>query len=91
MALLCFLLLIVNYTKSQCLIYLLKVYRVDKKLVYLYLLKFSNWCKILNIVIISRIGKVFNAKVEIIDVAIKDENGDITGIMEVKHKILGYL
>ena len=44
-----------------------------------------------HIVIISRIGKVFNAKVEIIDVAIKDENGDITGIMEVKHKILGYL
>lgn len=36
-----------------------------------------------DIVIISRIGKVFNAKVEIIDVAIKDENGDITGIMEV--------
>ena len=31
-----------------------------------------------DIVIISRIGKVFNAKVEIIDVAIKDENGDIT-------------
>lgn len=44
-----------------------------------------------DIVIISRIGKVFKAKVEIIDVAIKDENGDITGIMEVKHKILGYL
>ena len=44
-----------------------------------------------DIVIISRIGKVFNATVEIIDVAIKDENGDITGIMEVKHKILGYL
>lgn len=44
-----------------------------------------------DIVIISRIGKVFNAKVEIIDVAIKDENSDITGIMEVKHKILGYL
>ena len=44
-----------------------------------------------DIVIISRIGKVFNAKVEIIDVAIKDENGDITDIMEVKHKILGYL
>ena len=44
-----------------------------------------------DIVIISRIGKVFNAKVEIIDVAIKDENGDITCIMEVKHKILGYL
>lgn len=36
-----------------------------------------------DIVIISRIGKVFNAKVEIIDVAIKDENGDITSIMEV--------
>lgn len=52
MALLCFLLLIVNYTKSQCLMYLLKVYRVDKKLVYLYLLEFSNWCKILNINII---------------------------------------
>lgn len=52
MALLCFLLLIVNYTKSQCLIYLLNVYRVDKKLVYLYLLEFSNWCKILNINII---------------------------------------
>ena len=44
-----------------------------------------------DIVIISRIGKVFNAKVEIIDVAIKDENVDITSIMEVKHKILGYL
>lgn len=44
-----------------------------------------------DIVIISRIGKVFNAKVEIIGVAIKDENGDITSIMEVKHKILGYL
>lgn len=44
-----------------------------------------------DIVIISRIGKVFNAKVEIIDVAIKDENSDITSIMEVKHKILGYL
>lgn len=44
-----------------------------------------------DIVIISRIGKVFNAKVEIIDVAIKDENCDITSIMEVKHKILGYL
>ena len=44
-----------------------------------------------DIVIISRIGKVFNAKVEIIDVAIKDENGNITSIMEVKHKILGYL
>ena len=44
-----------------------------------------------DIVIISRIGKVFNAKVEIIDVAIKDENGDITSIMEVKLKILGYL
>lgn len=44
-----------------------------------------------DIVIISRIGKVFNAKVEIIDVAIKGENGDITSIMEVKHKILGYL
>lgn len=44
-----------------------------------------------DIVIISRIGKVFNAKVEIIDVAIKYENGDITSIMEVKHKILGYL
>lgn len=44
-----------------------------------------------DIVIISRIGKVFNAKVEIIDVAIKDENGDITSIMEVKHEILGYL
>lgn len=44
-----------------------------------------------DIVIISRIGKVFNAKVEIIDVAIKDENGYITSIMEVKHKILGYL
>ena len=42
-------------------------------------------------IVISRIGKVFNAKVEIIDVAIKDENGDITSIMEVKHKILGYL
>lgn len=52
MALLCFLLLIVNYTKSQCLIYLLNVYRVDKKSVYLYLLEFSNWCKILNINII---------------------------------------
>ena len=39
-----------------------------------------------DIVIISRIGKVFN-----VDVAIKDENGDITSIMEVKHKILGYL
>ena len=44
-----------------------------------------------DIVIISRIGKVFNAKVEIIDVAIKDENGESTSIMEVKHKILGYL
>ena len=44
-----------------------------------------------DIVIISRIGKVFNAMVEISDVAIKDETGDITGIMEVKHKILGYL
>lgn len=52
MALLCFLLLIVNYTKSQCLMYLLNVYRVDKKLIYLYLLEFSNWCKILNINII---------------------------------------
>ena len=41
-----------------------------------------------DIVIISRIGKVFNAKVEIIDVAIKDENGDITSIMEVKLSLI---
>ena len=44
-----------------------------------------------DIVIISRIGTAFNPMLYIIVVAIKDENGDITSIMEVKHKILGYL
>ncbi len=43
-----------------------------------------------DVVVISRIGKMFNADVEIIDVAIKDETGDIMNIVEVKHKILGY-
>ncbi|MCI5735560.1 MAG: hypothetical protein SOY48_05430 [Eubacterium sp.] len=43
-----------------------------------------------DIVVISRIGKIFNAEVEIIDVAIKDESGDIINIVEMKHKILGY-
>ena len=43
-----------------------------------------------DVVVISRIGKVFNADVEIIDVAIKDETGDIINIVEMKHKILGY-
>ncbi len=43
-----------------------------------------------DVVVISRIGKMFNADVEIIDVAIKDETGDIINIEEVKHKILGY-
>lgn len=42
-----------------------------------------------DIVVISRIGKIFNAEVEIIDVAIKDESGDIINIVEMKHKILG--
>ena len=43
-----------------------------------------------DIVVISRIGKIFNAEVEIIDVAIKDESGDIINIVEMKHKILDY-
>lgn len=44
-----------------------------------------------DIVVIKRIGRMFDAEVENIDIAIKGEDGDIYNIVEVKHKLLRYL
>ena len=40
---------------------------------------------------IRRTGKAFNAVVDNIDVAIKNEDGDITNIVELKSKIVKYI
>ena len=39
-----------------------------------------------DVVVIRRTGKAFNAVVDNIDVAIKNEDGDITNIVELKSK-----
>lgn len=41
--------------------------------------------------LIKRTGKAFNAVVDNIDVAIKNEDGDITNIVELKSKIVKYI
>ena len=41
-----------------------------------------------DVVVIKRTGKAFNAVVDNIDVAIKNEDGDITNIVELKSKIV---
>lgn len=43
------------------------------------------------VVVIRRTGKAFNAVVDNIDVAIKNEDGDITNIVELKSKIVKYI
>ena len=42
-------------------------------------------------VVVRRTGKAFNAIVDNIDVAIKNEDGDITNIVELKSKIVKYI
>ena len=44
-----------------------------------------------DVVVIKRTGKAFNAVVDNIDVAIKNEDGDITNIVELKSKIVEYI
>ena len=44
-----------------------------------------------DVVVIRRTGKAFNAVVDYIDVAIKNEDGDITNIVELKSKIVKYI
>lgn len=44
-----------------------------------------------DVVVIKRTGKAFNAVVDNIDVAIKNEDGDITNIVESKSKIVKYI
>lgn len=44
-----------------------------------------------DVVVIKRTGKAFNAVVYNIDVAIKNEDGDITNIVELKSKIVKYI
>lgn len=44
-----------------------------------------------DVVVIKRTGKAFNAVVDNIDVAIKNEDGDITNIVELKSKIVKYI
>lgn len=44
-----------------------------------------------DVVVIKRKGKAFNAVVDNIDVAIKNEDGDITNIVELKSKIVKYI
>ena len=44
-----------------------------------------------DVVVIRRTGKAFNAIVDNIDVAIKNEDGDITNIVELKSKIVKYI
>ena len=44
-----------------------------------------------DVVVIKRTGKAFNAVVDNIGVAIKNEDGDITNIVELKSKIVKYI
>lgn len=44
-----------------------------------------------DVVVIRRTGKAFNAVVDNIDVAIRNEDGDITNIVELKSKIVKYI
>lgn len=44
-----------------------------------------------DVVVIRRTGKAFNAVVDNIYVAIKNEDGDITNIVELKSKIVKYI
>lgn len=44
-----------------------------------------------DVVVIRRTGKAFNAVVDNIGVAIKNEDGDITNIVELKSKIVKYI
>lgn len=44
-----------------------------------------------DVVVIRRTGKAFNAVVDNIDVVIKNEDGDITNIVELKSKIVKYI
>lgn len=44
-----------------------------------------------DVVVIRRTGKAFNAVVDNIDVSIKNEDGDITNIVELKSKIVKYI
>ena len=44
-----------------------------------------------DVVVIRRTGKAFNAVVDNIDVAIKNEDGDITNIVELKSKVVKYI
>ena len=44
-----------------------------------------------DVVVIRRTGKAFNAIVDNIYVAIKNEDGDITNIVELKSKIVKYI
>ena len=44
-----------------------------------------------DVVVIRRTEKAFNAVVDNIDVAIKNEDGDITNIVELKSKIVKYI
>lgn len=44
-----------------------------------------------DVVVIKRTGKAFNAVVDNFDVAIKNEDGDITNIVELKSKIVKYI
>lgn len=44
-----------------------------------------------DVVVIRRTGKAFNAVVDNIDAAIKNEDGDITNIVELKSKIVKYI
>lgn len=44
-----------------------------------------------DVVVIRRTGKAFNAVVDNIDVTIKNEDGDITNIVELKSKIVKYI
>lgn len=44
-----------------------------------------------DVVVIRRTGKAFNAVVDNIDVAIKNEDGDTTNIVELKSKIVKYI
>lgn len=44
-----------------------------------------------DVVVIKRTRKAFNAVVDNIDVAIKNEDGDITNIVELKSKIVKYI
>lgn len=44
-----------------------------------------------DVVVIKRTGKAFNDVVDNIDVAIKNEDGDITNIVELKSKIVKYI